>query len=53
MSTDNRIKIKCPYCGYLMPIYFDKSSKCKGVFVYCKGRSCKKQFEIKINNKVK
>ena len=50
----DKIKIKCPFCGYEMPIYFDKASRCRGVFVYCKGRNCKKKFEIIINeNKVK
>lgn len=45
-------KVICPYCGYEMPIWYDKSkalSKC--IFVKCKGRNCKKEFEIKINIK--
>nr|DAH09982.1 MAG TPA: cysteine-rich protein [Caudoviricetes sp.]DAO01668.1 MAG TPA: cysteine-rich protein [Caudoviricetes sp.] len=46
----SKSKIKCPYCGYEMPIYFDKSSRCRGIFVCCKGRNCKKQFEIVIND---
>lgn len=46
-------KIKCPFCGYEMPIYFDDKSECKGVFIRCKGRNCKKVFEIKLNSKVK
>lgn len=44
-------KVKCPFCGYEMPIRYDKNSKAKGIFVKCKGRNCKKQFEIKINVK--
>lgn len=40
--------IKCPYCGYRMPITFGKEAKCEGVFVKCKGKNCKKIFEIKI-----
>lgn len=43
--------IECPYCGYRMPITFSKEAKCKGVFVKCKGKKCKKIFEIKINSK--
>jgi len=43
-------KIKCPHCGYEMPIVYDDHAKCKGVFVRCKGRKCKKIFEIKIEN---
>lgn len=45
-------KIKCPYCGYEMPIWYDKGkAKSKEIFVKCKGRKCKKIFEIKINIK--
>jgi len=44
-------KIKCPYCNYEMPITFSKDAMCKGIFAKCKGRSCKKVFEIKINVK--
>lgn len=45
-------KVKCPFCGYEMPIfYIDGSSICSGVFVKCKGRNCAKQFEIKLGAK--
>ena len=45
-------KIKCPFCGYEMPIIYNKSQTiAKGLFVVCKGRKCKKKFEIKINVK--
>ena len=44
------IKVKCPYCGYEMPIkYTPKAAVCFGVFVRCKGRQCKREFEIKID----
>ena len=47
-------KIKCPYCGYIMPIKADKNAICRGIWAKCKGRNCRKEFEIKIeNNKVK
>ena len=42
-------KIKCPYCGYEMPISCTEA-ECKGLVVKCKGRNCKKEFEIKIEN---
>ncbi len=46
------IKVKCPFCGYEMPIKYDKDiAEAKGLFVKCKGRNCKKEFEIKINVK--
>lgn len=46
------IKVKCPYCGYEMPIKYDEeTAEAKGLFVKCKGRNCKKEFEIKIKVK--
>lgn len=44
-------KVECPYCGYKMPILYNDKSKCSDVFVKCKARHCKKEFEIKINIK--
>jgi len=41
-------KVKCPHCGYEMPILRTEFSECKGLFVKCKGKNCKKTFEIKI-----
>lgn len=41
-------KVKCPYCGYEMPVTYRREAVCRGVFLRCKGRSCKKVFEIKI-----
>lgn len=41
-------KIKCPYCGYTMPVRFNDTSFSKGVFIKCKGKNCKQVFEIKI-----
>lgn len=43
-------KIRCPYCGYEMPIYKTDESIAKDIFVKCKGKHCKKIFEIKIAN---
>lgn len=45
-------KVKCPYCGYEMPERYDpKTAVCSGIFIRCKGKNCKKEFEIKINVK--
>ena len=47
-----KVKVKCPFCGYSMPIHYDpKTAKCSGIWVRCKGRNCKKEFEVKINTK--
>ena len=43
-----RVKLKCPFCGYEMPVYLAPDAKCAGVFVRCKGRNCKKLFEIRV-----
>lgn len=32
-----------------MPIEYEEKAKAKGLFVRCKGRNCKREFEIKIN----
>lgn len=42
-------KIKCPYCGYEMPVWYDpKKAEAKGIFIRCKGRNCRREFEIRI-----
>lgn len=41
-----REKVKCPYCGYVMPVEYDKTARASGLFVKCKGRQCGKVFEI-------
>ena len=43
-------RVKCPYCGYSMLIFFTEKSECHGITVPCKGRNCGKEFEIKIRN---
>lgn len=44
-------KVQCPYCGYKMPLAYSRRAVCQGVFIRCKGRNCKKVFEIKIQTK--
>lgn len=41
-------KVKCPYCGYEMPVYLAVNARSTGIFVRCKGRNCKQLFEIRI-----
>ena len=43
--------VRCPYCGYRMPVTFDKDAVCKGVFVKCKGKNCRRVFEIRLGGK--
>lgn len=44
-------KVRCPFCGYEMPIYYQKEAVARGIYARCKGRNCKKKFEIRINDK--
>lgn len=41
-------KIKCPFCGYKMPLMKKKDAYCYGILAKCKNPKCKKEFEIKI-----
>nr|DAV74115.1 MAG TPA: Ogr/Delta-like zinc finger protein [Caudoviricetes sp.] len=45
---DKKKKIKCPYCGYELPIFYADNAVCKKIYAICKGRNCKKIFEIKV-----
>ncbi|MCB6661604.1 MULTISPECIES: hypothetical protein [Eubacterium] len=45
-------RIKCPYCGYKMPLSLALDAESKGVFAICKGRNCGKIFEIKVKKGV-
>ena len=42
-------KVKCPECGHEQNVFFDKSASCRGVFLRCKARHCKKIFELRLN----
>ena len=41
-------QVRCPHCGYRMPVWYAEWANCIGVFVTCKNKNCKKQFEIKV-----
>lgn len=41
-------KVKCPYCGYKLPLFKTNTAECKGVYIKCKNPKCRKEFEIKI-----
>lgn len=44
------MKVKCPFCGYVMNIELKDAAQCNGVFIRCKGRHCKKMFELLVQN---
>ena len=39
-------RVRCPYCGYRMPIEVTAGATAKGIFVKCKGRNYGRRFEI-------
>lgn len=41
-------RIKCPECGYRMPIVKGDKAKATDLWVKCKNPKCRKEFEIKI-----
>lgn len=45
-------RVKCPFCGYTMPILYKESAEASGISIKCKGRKCGKLFEIKIKRGV-
>ena len=51
MSAEDKQKMQvtCPACGYRMPIFFTRDAISRGVFVTCKGRGCRRTFEVKID----
>ena len=42
-------KVKCPHCGHEQNVMYRKDAQCRGIFLRCKARHCKKEFELKIN----
>lgn len=46
------VNVVCPYCGYRMPVKFASKSNSVGVFLTCKGRSCKQVFHLHIKDGV-
>lgn len=48
LTIEKKEKIKCPYCGHPVNVLRDKDAVCKGIFLKCKNRDCRKEFEVKI-----
>ena len=46
----NLSNVVCPFCGYKMPVEYSNDANCNGVFLRCKGRSCKKIFELRVES---
>jgi hypothetical protein len=41
-------KVTCPYCGHPVNAFKNQDAKCKGIYLKCKNKDCKKIFELKI-----
>ena len=45
-------QVICPYCGYRLPMWYKSNSNCEEILVICKGRSCKKSFNLIVKDGV-
>ena len=52
VSNNQGNRVICPYCGYRLPMWYSSNSNCKEILVNCKGRSCKKSFNLIIKDGV-
>ena len=41
-------QVRCPVCGYKMPLFYHDRAECTGVTITCKGRNCHAVFELNI-----
>lgn len=49
MDKTEKAQVRCPHCGYRMPVlYSPAAARCRGVFLKCKNKTCKKVFELKL-----
>lgn len=48
MDKKAQMQVKCPKCGYKMPIFYDTDAESVGIHIVCKGRNCKNVFEVRI-----
>ena len=46
MDKQKKEKVECPYCGHPVNVFSGWDAKCKGIFLKCKNRECKKEFEL-------
>ncbi len=46
----NLNKVRCPACGYTMPVFYANDAECEKVYIPCKGRHCNHVIELKIKN---
>lgn len=48
MDKEKR-KVACPHCGRPVNVFVSRDARCRGVFLKCKNKDCKKIFELRLN----
>ena len=47
-NRDKRIKARCSSCGHPVNVFYQENATCRGVFLRCKNKNCRKIFELRI-----
>lgn len=47
-KIEKKKKVTCPYCNHTVNVMVSEDASCRGVFLRCKNKECKKIFELKI-----
>lgn len=45
-----RKKVRCPYCGHEQNVQYIPGAVSRGIYMRCKARQCKREFEVRIDN---
>lgn len=43
-------KVLCPYCESRLPVRYNGATVCSGIFLKCKDKNCRREFELIINH---
>lgn len=42
-----KLKVRCPWCGHPINVFYQEDAVCRGVFFRCKNKACRKDFELR------
>lgn len=45
-TTDQRVPVRCPFCGKALPVWAVQDAAAHGVWVKCKNPACRREIEI-------
>ncbi len=48
MTEQPKKKVKCPHCGHEINVFHQEDASCRGVFLKCKNRYCRRIFELRL-----